>query len=215
MVWTDGTGLRPAYATLGRKLAGEGFVVLIPNAYYRSIGLDGSSAAPALEPAQARERGAQWRAAADEDAVLADSRAYMAYLDALPSVDTRRKAGALGFDYGSASAFYAARAAPERIGAVAAFYPLGTATPRPNSPHLFVAQSRAAYHVVLSQDDDAREPGDKDDFRKAFADAGLPGAVEVASANHGFAIEGERAFDPAAADAAFGQILALFKARLR
>lgn len=215
VVWTDGSGLRPAYVALGRRLAGEGYVVLIPNAYYRSIKLDGSGAAPALDPAQARERGTQWRTAANEEAILADARAYMSFLDVQPGVDTGRKAAVLGFDYGSANAFYAARAVPGRIGAVAAIYPSGTATPRPNSPHLFVAQSRAVYYVALSQDDDAREPGDKDDYRKAFTDAGLSGEVEVVPANHGFAIEGERAFDPAAAEAALGRALALFGARLR
>lgn len=214
LLWTDGGGLRPAYAEIGRKLAAEGYVVLIPNAYYRSIALDGSAAAPALPPEQARERATQWRAAASEEAVVADSRAYLAFLDAQSFTDVRRKAGTIGLDYGSASAFHAARALPDRIGAVAALYPSGTATPRPNSPHLFVAQSRAAYFVALARNDDAREPGDKDDYRKAFADAGLPGAVEVMPADHGFAVAGEAAFDAAAADAAWSRTLALLERQL-
>lgn len=214
LLWTDAAGLRPAYAGIGRRLAAEGYVVLIPNAYYRSIALDGSAPAPPLPPEQARERSSQWRAVASQELLMADSKAYLAFLDSRPATDTRRKAGTVGFDYGSASAFHTARALPERIGAVAVLYPAGTATPRPDSPHLFVAQSRAAYHVALARNDDQREPGDKDDYRKAFADAGLTGTVDVLPADHGFAIAGEAAFDAAAADAAWSRVLALFEKHL-
>ena len=214
LVWTDGSGLRPAYAGIGRELAAEGYVVLIPNAYHRSVKLDGSSEVPALAPAQARERATGWRSALTGERLVADSRAYMAFLDAEPATDTRRKAGTLGFDYGSINAFHTARAAPERIAAVAVLYPSGTATPRPNSPHLFVNQSRAAYYVALATNDDRREPGDKDDYRKALADARLDGTVEVLPADHGFAVPGANTFDQAAADAAWARVLALFEDRL-
>lgn len=213
LVWTDGSGLRSAYDAIGRKLAAEGYVVLIPNAYHRSVKLDGTAEVPALAPAEARQRGAAWRAELTEEALAADTRAYVAFLDAQPATDTGRKAGTIGFDYGSINAFYAARAMPERIAAVAVLYPTGTATPRPNSPHLFVGESRAAYYVALARNDDRREPGDKDDYRKALADAGLEAIVEVAAGDHGFALPGD-AFDQAASDAAWARTLALFSARL-
>jgi len=214
LVWTDTGGLRPAYAGIGRRLAAQGYVVLIPNAYYRTVKLDGSAPAPALPADQARERGTQWRAAANEDAIMRDTPAYMAFLDAQPATDTGAKAGTLGFDYGTANAFYAARTLPDRIAAVAALYPAGTATPRPNSPHLFVDQSTAAYYVALARNDDEREPGDKDDYRNAFAAAGLEATVEVIEANHGFSLADDPAYDAAASDAAWARVVALFRARL-
>ena len=214
LVWTDGSGLRPAYDGIGRKLAAEGYVVLIPNAYHRSVKLDGTAQVPALAPAETRQRGAGWRTALTEQALAADTRAYMAFLDAQHATEAGRKAGTLGFDYGSINAFYAARAMPERIAAVAVLYPTGTATPRPTSPHLFVGESRAAYYVALATNDDRREPGDKDDYRKAFADAGLDATVEVVPADHGFAVPGGNAFDQAASDAAWTRVLALFEDRL-
>src|SRR5690349_7320782 len=36
ILWHDQSGLRPVYREMGRKLAAQGFVVLIPNAFYRS-----------------------------------------------------------------------------------------------------------------------------------------------------------------------------------
>lgn len=215
IIWTDGTGLRPAYAEIGQRLAAEGFVVLIPNTFHRTITLDGSAPAPALPAEQTRERAGTWRAALTEDAVQADAATYVAWLDMQARVAKGAKVGMLGLDYGSSHAFVAARAMPARIGAVAALYPSGTATPRPNSPHLFVSQSSAAYLVVLARNDDVREPGDKDDYRKAFTQAGRDWSLEVAAADHGFAVADETAFDPAAAHNALAATAALFRRILK
>lgn len=215
IVWTDNAGLRPAYRALGERIAAAGFVVLIPNSFHRSVDLDGSAPAPALDGDAVRERATAWRTALTEDAVKADTAALVAWLEAQPRVDRTRKIGVLGLDYGSSHAFVAARSLPDRIGAVAALYPSGTATPRPTSPHLFVSQSKAAYLVVLARNDDVREPGDKEDFRKAFTEAQLAWQLEVAPADHGFAVADEPAFDAAQADRALAQAIDLFRTTLR
>jgi carboxymethylenebutenolidase len=134
----------------------------------------------------------------------------MAWLDAQPQVDTARKAGSLGYNVGAAHAFRAAAAMPDRFGAVASIHGLGVATARPNSPHLLVGQTHAVYFVAMAGPDDEREPGDKDDLAKAFADAGLEGRVAVFRANHGFAVPDDKAWDPVAADFAWAEIVALF-----
>src|SRR5262245_25607661 len=36
LIWTDILGLRPVFRDMGRRLAGEGHVVLVPNPFYRS-----------------------------------------------------------------------------------------------------------------------------------------------------------------------------------
>src|SRR6188508_2792823 len=36
LMWPDIMGLRPAFREMGRRLAGEGYVVLVPNPFYRS-----------------------------------------------------------------------------------------------------------------------------------------------------------------------------------
>jgi carboxymethylenebutenolidase len=191
ILWADIGGLRPAIAGLGRKLAGEGYVVLAPNAFYRTVELDGTTVSE-VDP---RTRLTEWRGPATKEAIARDARAYVAFLDALPKVDRSAKAAAIGYDIGAAYAFYTAQALPDRIGAVAAFHPAGTATARDNSPHLFVGESAAAYYVALSADDDQREPEDKSQFREEFAKAGRPATVVVLSGNHGFALSDNAAYD--------------------
>lgn len=215
VVWTDMAGLRPAFADIGRDLAAEGFVVLVPNAFYRSVRLDGSATPELLSFEETRQRVADWGGPIDDAGVVADARAYLDYLATVPQVDGDSKAGMLGYDYGSPYAFSAAAAMPERIGAVAVIHPFRIATAHPNSPHLHVGNSDAAYYVAIARPDDEREPGDKDDLRAAFAQAGLTGEVEIIDAPHGFGIEGGPAFDSAARDAAWEKAVILFRDELQ
>ena len=211
ILWGDLSGLRPVIADLGRKLSAEGYVVLVPNAFYRNAKLDGTT----VSDVEYAKRNTDWRGAATDDAILSDAKAYVAYLDALPQVDKGAKAGTVGYDIGAAYAFLTARAAPDRIGVVAALHPLAIATARPNSPHLFVNQSKAAYYVAFGKDADAREPGDKTDLSKAFADAGLSGTVVVVPGNHGFGLTDNKAYDAASAQQAWSATVALLAASLK
>lgn len=211
ILWADLAGLRPTVAEIGRRLAAEGYVVLAPNAFYRSVKLDGTTATT-LDFAT---RNKTWRGTATDERIMADAKAYLVYLDNLPRVDTRAKMGAVGYEIGSVHAFLTARVAPDRIAAVAAIQPLAIATARPNSPHLFVNQSKAAYYVAIGKDADKREPGDKDDLAKAFADAGLKGTVEVMPGDHGFALSDNSKYDQASAARAWSATLALLRENLK
>ncbi|WP_343808846.1 dienelactone hydrolase family protein [Alteraurantiacibacter aestuarii] len=217
LLFGDASGLRPAFADIGRELAARGYVVLVPNEFYRSVALDGSAAtaAPALPASETFQRGQQWRALATDDAVMADSRAYIAWLDSQASVDHAARAGAVGYDIGAAHAFLAARALPARIGVVAAAHPSAIATTRDNSPHLFVAQSQAAYLVQLAAPDDEREPEDKTDLRNAFSAAGLDATVSVVPAAHGFAVADQAGYDAAASHAFLEETAGLLDAILK
>ena len=211
ILWADVGGIRPAIGEIGRKLAGEGYVVLAPNAFYRSVKLDGTT----VSDVDTRTRFTEWRGAATKEAIGRDARAYSAFLDGLAQVDHAAKAGTIGYDAGASYAFFTAQALPDRIAAVAIFHPAGTATARDNSPHLFVGESKAAYYVALAADDDKREPEDKGQYRDEFAKAGLTGTVTVLSGNHGFALPDSPAHDAASDSESWAAALALLKPALR
>lgn len=215
IVWSDIAGPRPAFAEIGRALAGQGYVVLIPNHFYRSARIDGRHSPGQLTPEQMRERTTSWTAAISDDGAKEDTRAYMAFLDALPQVAGEAKAGTIGYNYGAPYAFHAATAMPDRFGAVAVLHPFRIATTRAGSPHLAVDRSKAAYFVAIAQPDDAREPEDKNDLRRAFAAAGLVGTVEVLPARQGFAVSDDPAYDAVAAGLAWTRVSELLRAHLR
>lgn len=212
LLWPDLGGMRPSIRAWGRELAAAGYVVLMPNAYYRS----GPPATGEVNMADAeiRKRQMDYRAVATDDGIARDAAAYVAFLDAQKQTDKRKKVGTLGYDVGGSYAFRTAAALPDRIGAVGSVYGLGVATARPNSPHLLVPKSKAAYYVALSKDDDAREPEDRTDIQKIIAQAGLQGTVEVYPANHGWATPASPATDAAQSERVKAELLKFFKAKL-
>lgn len=213
LFWPDILGIRPIARDLARKVAAEGFVVLIPNSFYRSVRPSDTEVNP-FDPA-IRPTLLTYRAAATDDGIARDTVAYIAFLDAQAQTDRKKKAGAIGYDLGGGYAIRAAAALPDRIAAVGSVYGLGLATARPNSPHLLVPRTRATYYVAISKDDDAREPDDTRDVRKAIREAGLKGEVAVYPADHGWANPAVKAYDPGASERSLRAIVSLLKTALR
>ena len=224
LIWPDAFGLRPVLREMGRRLAGSGYAVLVPNPFYRK------ARAPVLDMAHFdfqnpsdREKLAPLMAsvqapgAAERDAV-----AYVAFLDAQRAVDTRRKIGTQGYCMGGALALRSAASVPGRIGAAATFHAGGLVTDKADSPHLLAPKIRARIYVAVAANDDEKQPEAKDVLRAAFAAAKLTAEVELyPKALHGWCMRDMpvRAgqppiYDEADAEKAWAKLLALYAAAL-
>ena len=215
LVWPDIMGLRPAYRDLGRRLAAQGYTVLVPNPFYRS------AKAPVIgdnfdfnNPEQ-RARLTGYRAAMSNDGIDHDAQAYLAFLDAQPQTAKGKKAGVQGYCMGGALSFRTAAAMPNRIGAVGSFHGgNGMVTKAADSPHLLIAKTNAAFIVCQAQNDDAAMPSVKDDLKAAFAAAKKTASVEVYHADHGWCIPGGAVYNRDEAERAWAGLTALYKAHL-
>lgn len=211
ILWPDFVGTRPAFRDLARRYAAQGFVVLLPNAFYRSMRPSDAELNP-RDPA-VRPSLMEYRAQLTAEATARDAAAYLSFLDGL--AQTRRgKIGTIGYDLGAVYAMYTAASQPERTAAVGLVYALGTINERPDSPHLLAARTRAAYHFAIARDDNTREPEDVPAVRDTLAKAGLEGTVELVDADHGFANPAVAVYDASAAQRVFDTIVALLHARL-
>jgi carboxymethylenebutenolidase len=208
-------GLRPAFRDMGRRLAAQGYVVLVPNPFYRS------AKAPVIgdnfdfsNPEQ-RNRLMGYRGAMSNEGIDKDAVAYLAFLDAQPQTSKRRKAGVQGYCMGGALSFRTAAAVPGRIAAVGSFHGgNGLVTDKPDSPHLLIAKTNAAYLVCQAQNDDAQNPKMKDDLKAAFTAAGKTATVDVYQANHGWCVKGGAVYNEAEAERAWTNLTALYKSNL-
>jgi carboxymethylenebutenolidase len=215
LVWPDIMGLRPAFRDIGRRLASQGYTVLVVNPFYRS------AHAPVIgdnfdfsNPEQ-RAKLTGYRAAMTNDGVDNDAKAYLAFLDAQPVTDKSKRAGVQGYCMGGSLSFRTAAAVSGRIGAVGSFHGgNGLVTDKPDSPHLLIAKTNAAYLVCQAQNDDASNPRMKDDLKAAFAAAGKTATVEVYAANHGWCVKGGQVYNEAEAERAWTNLSALYKANL-
>ena len=216
LMWPDIMGLRPAFREMGRRLAGEGYVVLVPNPFYRS------KRAPVLEgpidfsnPAT-REVLFGYRKAMSDAGIVKDAAAYTTFLDAQAKTNRRRKAGVQGYCMSGAFAFMTAAAMPGRIAAIGSFHGGGLATKEANSPHLLIPKTNpgSRWLVLQAQNDDAQQPQVKDELRAAFAAAHRRATVEVYPANHGWCVPGGQAYDQVQAERAWSALLQLYRVAL-
>jgi carboxymethylenebutenolidase len=215
LMWPDIMGLRPAFRDMGRRLAGEGYVVLVPNPFYRS------KHAPVMEGAidfnnpATRQTLFGYRKAMSDEGIARDAAAYLAFLDAQPKTDKGRMAGVQGYCMGGALAFMTSASVPGRIGAVASFHGgNGLVTKEPDSPHLLIPKSNARFLVLQAQNDDAQQPQVKDELKQAFAQAHRQAIVEVYAANHGWCVPGGQAYDQVQAERAWAALLQLYRVAL-
>jgi carboxymethylenebutenolidase len=215
LIWPDIMGLRPAFRDMGKRLAAQGYVVLVPNPFYRS------AKAPVIgdnfdfsNPEQ-RNRLMGYRGAMTNDGIDSDAKAYLAFLDAQPQTAKRKKAGVQGYCMGGALAFRTAAAVSDRIAAVGSFHGgNGLVTNNPDSPHLLIAKTNAAFLVCQAQNDDATQPTLKDDLKAAFAAAGKTATVEVYHANHGWCVPGGAVYNQGEAERAWSNLGTLYKTQL-
>ena len=214
LMWPDILGLRPVFREMGKRLAAQGYVVLVPNPYYRA------RKAPVVEGPfdfnskddMAKIRG--FREGLTDAMVDRDSAALITFLDAQPQTDRKRKAGVQGYCMSGPLSFRTAAVRPDRIGAVATFHPGALVTDKPSSPHLLIPRTRAAYLVLIAKNDAEKMPKEKPDLHAAFAAAHRAAKVEVYPANHGWTVAGSQTYDEQQAERAWAELLPFYRANL-
>ena len=215
LIWTDILGLRPVFRDMGRRLAAQGYVVLVPNPFYRNHKapiVDGSFD---FNKPEDRAKVMPLAAALTQDAAFSDAKAYIAFLDAQPQTDKKRKAGVQGYCMGGPLTFRTAAIVPNRIGAAATFHGGGLVTDKPDSPHLLIPKMKATVYCAVADNDDKSQPTAKDTLKASFAAAKVPAKVEVYTGdNHGWCVKGSQPYDEAGAERAWAELTALYKKSL-
>ena len=215
LMWPDIMGLRPVFREMGRRLAAQGYIVLVPNPFYRSRKAPVVDGPIDFSNKEATQKLFGYRAAMTNEGVDKDAVAYLAFLDAQPQTAKRKKAGVQGYCMGGPLAFRTAAAVSSRIGAVGTFHGGGlVAANAPDSPHLLIPKTKAAFLICIARNDDARDPTAKDVLKAAFAAAGRPATVEVYPGDHGWCVPGSQVYNQEAAERAWSELSKLYKTNL-
>jgi carboxymethylenebutenolidase len=207
LVWPDIFGLRPAFRSMGKRLAESGYAVLVVNPFYRVKKAPTADAgtATAIQELMPLAR------ALNETTQMTDARAFIGWLDGQKAVDKKRKIGTQGYCMGGPMALRSAAAVSDRVGAVASFHGGGLVTDAPNSPHLQAAKSKAQFLIAIAENDDARSPKDKTVLKETFAKAGLTAEIEVyAGTAHGWCPPDSKVYNEPQAEKAWSRLLALY-----
>ena len=139
---TDIGGLRPAQNKMAMQLAGEGYVVLMPNIFYRTARSPVVDAATKASEERWTKRIAELSGPLTPEAMEEDAAAYVDFLSSQRSVSAGTM-GVVGYCISGAMAMRIAAARPDRIAAAASFHGGRLYTDAPTSPHLCLPRVKA------------------------------------------------------------------------
>ena len=210
---TDIFGIRPASEGMAKRLAGEGYTVLLPNIFYRITKPPAFDFAPNFGEERTMKRLGELRASFPVDAQARDGAAFVDFLGRQESASAPM--GAVGYCLTGSTALRLAAAHSDKIAAVASFHGGGLFTDAPNSPHKLLPQVKARLYFGHAMDDHSMPAEAIEKFEKALAAWGGKYESETYSAPHGWSVPGSPMYREPEAEKAFLKLTELFAAALK
>lgn len=210
----DIAGIREAHRSMARRLAAEGYAVLLVNPFYRT-GRPPVFDFPRVagEP-RTMKRMDELREPLTPEAQRRDVGAYIDFL-ATQSAVRPGAMGVVGHCFTGAMAMRTAAARPS-VTAMASFHGGGLyKAGDPESPHLVLPQISARVYFGHAVEDRSMDAEAIKNFERALAEWGGRYESETyASAHHGWTVPDNPAFNPEQADRAFRKLIELFRETL-
>ncbi|MEO8448815.1 MAG: dienelactone hydrolase family protein [Gemmatimonadota bacterium] len=214
LVYMDGIGIRPAMLEIGERLATYGYLVLVPDLFYRSGPYEPMDARVVFsDPAKRKVLMEKFFALATQAKIMSDTRAFLDYLSESGDV-TPGGIGTTGYCMGGAMSLAAAGSYPDRIVAAASYHGGRLATDAPDSPHRLAPKMQARVYVAGAIEDASFPDEMKARLEAALTEAGVDHTIETYQARHGWVLRDTDAYDPAAAERHWQTMVALFDATL-
>lgn len=213
--YMDGPGIRPVLFEMGERLAAAGYLVLLPDLFYRAGPYAPVDVKTLFSDPEKRAAHGKFFASTSNAKAAADTRAFLDFLDDTGEL-RGRKIGVTGYCMGGGMVLTAAATYPDRIAAAASFHGGRLATDAADSPHKLAAKIKARVLVAGADKDQGFPPEQADALRAALTAAGVDHRVEIWSgATHGWTMKDIPIYDEAAAERHWREMLALFEQTLK
>lgn len=198
-MYPDAGGARPALAAMAARLAALGYVVLLPDVYYRQPGWAPFDMATVFADEAERVRLFGLMRSITPDVIAADAQAFLDYLAARPET-AGATFGTTGYCMGGRTSVMVAGRVPQRVAAAMSFHGGGLVSEGPDSPHLLADRIQAAIYVGAAENDASYTPAQSEILDAALTDAGVEHIIEWYPAAHGFAVTDNAPYDGAVAE---------------
>jgi carboxymethylenebutenolidase len=212
--YMDGLAIRPSILDMGERLARAGFVVLLPDLFYRAGPYAPLDPKIVFGSGDARKAIGPLMGSTDNAKAAQDTEAFLAYLDTRKDV-AGKKVGTTGYCMGGAISLTAAATYPDRIAAAASFHGGSLATDSPLSPHLLAGKMKGRIYVAAADSDNSYPPAMAARLVEALSEAHAdfrhdlyPGAL------HGWTQADFPVYDEAAAERHWKELVALYRETL-
>jgi carboxymethylenebutenolidase len=211
--YMDAFGIRPAMVEMAGHIASAGYVVLLPDMFYR-FGPYGPLTPREVMAGDFRAVIGPMMGTTDNHKAAADTETFLAYLDTRSDV-AGKKVGTVGFCMGGAMALTAAGYYPERVAAAVSFHGGNLATDLPTSPHLLAPKIRAEVYVAGADNDHSYPPEMAERLEAALTQAGVKHVCEIYEGKaHGWMKPDMPVYDAAAAERGWSELFALYQRTL-
>jgi carboxymethylenebutenolidase len=213
--YMDGLGIRPTLFDMGQRLANYGYLVLMPDLFYRAGPYEPLEPKKVFATGDVRAALAHLFQSTDNRRAAADTEALLAWLDASDDV-AGSKVGTTGYCMGGAISLTVAGTYPGRIAAAASFHGGNLATDSDMSPHLLAPQMKGRIYVAGADQDGSYPLEMAERLEKALTDAGVDHRCEIyPGALHGWTMADFPIYDEPAAERHWQELQGLFKGSLQ
>jgi carboxymethylenebutenolidase len=212
ILYMDAFGPRPALDAMGERLAGHGYVVLIPDLFYRFGAYGPLDAKTAFSDPGTREKIMRMIQETTPEKNRRDSGAF---IEAITGAGATGKIGVVGYCMGGGRALTAAAAYPDRIAAAASFHGGNLATDAPESPHRLVGSIKGRVYVGSAGVDRSFPPEQSARLAEALRVAEIDHIIEnYVGMAHGWAVSDHGVYDERGAERHWSRLLMLFSESL-
>ncbi|HWB83426.1 MAG TPA: dienelactone hydrolase family protein [Bryobacteraceae bacterium] len=212
---TDIGGIRPAMRDMALRLLGEGYVVLMPNVFYRTgrTPLFDFPRTPGDE--RTMKRFAELASPLTPEAMERDASTYVDFLAAQPSVRPGAM-GVVGYCFTGAMAMRMAAVRPEKIASAASFHGGRLYTDTPTSPHLTLPKIKARLYFGHATNDRSMPEEAIQKLNSALTGWGGKYESEIyPGAHHGWTVPDSPVYNEPQAGRAHQKLLELLAATLK
>ncbi len=200
IMWPDAGGMRDVMREMGERLSGLGYVVLVPDFYYRNGPYEPFDMRTAFSTKESAQKLMGMMQGYTQDMTVRDAGAFADYLASLPETKPGG-IGTTGYCMGGRLSFIVAANLGERIAAAASFHGGGLANADdPQSPYRKAGSIKATLFIAGAIEDQSFTDEQKELLERALTEAGVDHTVETYPAHHGFAVPDNPSYDADAAE---------------
>lgn len=206
----DAPGKRPLLHDMARRIASNGYYVMLPNLYYRTTSefqLDFASKESFRQMVDLMGNVGNRKVGRDAGALLAHA--------AADDVADATRVGCVGYCMSGPFSIWVAAEYPEQVKAAASFYGVRLHVDSPDSPHHRLGEIAGELYVGCAEHDDYVPLDMVDHFEAAMQASNVRGRLErYWGTHHGFAFDDRPAYDATADSRHWAAMLDLFERNL-
>ena len=211
VMFMDKPGVREALHVFGRRLAGHGYDVILPDLYHRHGRMVGYGPDELATDPGAAARLAALMASLTDEGIQNDLDAALGAVAADRPAGSMDAIGCIGFCLGARAVFRTMMRLPEQFTAGAMWHPSFLVDDQPDSPHLTASRLSGRLYAGFGEADQAMSVASMRPFITAASALGDQAVIDILpGADHAYTWPDGPNYNEAAAERAWSQTLALF-----